>query len=138
MSGFEGVAAAFGFAEMGFRAISRVYNFIRDMKDAPDLVRRLFEELSALKGCISKLASLGITQPTVQPKLQDLELSATVNRCGTACSSLEANLRKWTYGGRTTLVSRLRVRINKSQIESAIVSISSAKDTIALAVTIAS
>jgi hypothetical protein len=35
-------------------------------------------------------------------------------------------------------VSRLRVRINKSQIESAILSISSTKETINLAVTIAS
>ena len=138
MSGFEGIAAAIGVAELGLRAISRVYEFVRDMKDAPGTVIRLLEELLALKSCMSILASLDITGPTVPPALQDLQISATVNRCGETCSSLEESLRRWTHGGRKTLVSRLRVRINKSQIDSAILSISSTKETINLAVTIAS
>jgi hypothetical protein len=138
MSGFEGIAAAIGVAELGLRAISRVYEFIRDLKDAPGTVIRLLEELLALKSCMSILASLGITGPSLPPALQDLQISATVDRCGQTCSSLEQSLRKWTQGGERTLVSRLRVRINKSQIESAILSISSTKETINLAVTIAS
>jgi hypothetical protein len=137
MSGFEGIAAAIGVADFGLRAISRVYEFIRDMKDAPETVTHLLEELLALKSCMSVLASLKITGSTVQPALHDLQISATVNKCGYACSTLEESLRKWTHGGRKTFVSRLRVRINKSQIESAILSISSTKDTINLAVTIA-
>ncbi|KAM0721376.1 hypothetical protein Q7P37_002300 [Cladosporium fusiforme] len=138
MSGFESIAAAIGVAEIGLRAMSRIYEFVQEMKDAPESVIRLFEELSALKGCMSRLASLGIAGPIVPPDLQELDLSAAVNRCGAACSSLEANLRKWTHGGGASLISRLRVKINKSQIESAILSISSTKNTISLAVTIAS
>ena len=138
MSGFEGIAAAIGVAELGLRAISRVYEFARDMKDAPGTVIRLLEELLALKSCMSILASLEITGPNVPTALQDLQISATVNRCGETCSSLEESLQKWTQGGRKALVSRLRVRINKSQIDSAILTISSTKDTINLAVTIAS
>lgn len=137
MTGFEGIAAAIGVAELGLRGISRVYEFVRDMKDAPGTVIRLLEELLALKSCMSILASLEITGPSVPAALKDLQISATVNRCGATCSSLEESLRKWTHGGQKTLVSRLRVRINKSQIDSAILSISSTRETINLAVTIA-
>lgn len=51
MSGFEGIAAAIGVAELGLRAIARVYEFVRDMKDAPGTVIRLLEELLALLPC---------------------------------------------------------------------------------------
>ncbi|KAK3617419.1 hypothetical protein LTR56_025289 [Elasticomyces elasticus] len=137
-AGFSEIAAAIGVAELALRSISRIYEFVRYLKDVPESVARLSVELSELNSCLSELVSLETSARPTRAVIQRLELSATVSRCGETCSCLEVQLRKWTQGGRETLVSRLRVRLNKTQIETAIQSITSTKETIILAVSIAS
>lgn len=137
-SGFQEIAAALGVAELALRSIFRVYEFLKYMKDAPESVARLCTELFELKSRLAELALLDVAGSPIQALVRRLEISATVNRCGDICSSLESSLQIWTRGGRETLVSRFRVRCNKSQIEAAIQHIASTKDNIILAVSIAS
>lgn len=138
MSGFEAVAAALGVAELTLRSISQVYEFTRYIEDAPSSVRRLNAELCDLNNCLSELASLSIAGSPAHPVSKRLSLLKSVNKCGETCSSLKTNLQRWTEGGSETIASRLRVRINKNQIESALGEISETKNKLHFAVAIAS
>jgi hypothetical protein len=138
MTGFEGVAAAIGVAELTLRSISRVYELVKYIKDAPTLVDRLRSELRDLCKWLSQLDSLSIAGSPARIAIQSFDLSAQVSKCGLACSSLETNLHKWTADAPETLKARVRVRINKSQIESAIRDIASTKVDLHLAVSLAS
>lgn len=137
MSGFEGFAAAIGVAELTLRSISRVYEFAKDIKDAPEQIARIRSELRQLNSYLSTLASLAVEGSPARPVIQRLDLSESVEKCGTTCSQLEQNLRKWTEGGPETASSRLRVRMNKANIESAIKDISSTTEKLHLGVSIA-
>jgi len=136
MSGFELVAAALGAAELTVASISRVYEFTLYIKNAPDLVVRLRSELCDLKDCLSELASFSIVGSPAQPVVQRLGIPEKLKKCGDICLNLEKSLDNWTQSGPETLASRLRMRINKSHIESVIQEITSTKDKIHLAVAI--
>ncbi|GAB7324351.1 hypothetical protein MBLNU13_g08304t1 [Cladosporium sp. NU13] len=136
MSGFEVVAAALGVAELTVASISRVHEFIAYIKNAPDLVVRLRLELCELKDCLSELATISAIGSPAQPVVQRLGIPERVTKCGDTCLSLENSLKNWTESGPETLASRLRMRINKSHIESAIQEITSTKDKIHFAVAI--
>jgi hypothetical protein len=138
MLGFEGFAAAIGVAELTLRSISRVYEFTRELKNAPEHVARLRSELQQLNNYLLELASLAVEGSPARPVIQRLGLSESVKKCGDTCSKLESNLRKWTEGGPETASSKFRVRANKGHIESAIQDINSTKGTLHFAVTIAS
>ena len=137
MSGFEVFAAAIGVAELTLRSISRVYEFTKEIKDAPEQVARLSSELYQLTNCLSELALLAVEGSPARPVIQRRSLAEPLQKCGDTCSKLEASLRKWTEGGSGTAASRLRVRMNKSHIESAVKEIDSTKARLHFAVTIA-
>lgn len=137
MPGFEVFAAAIGLAELTLRSISRVYEFTKEIKDAPEQVARLRSELHQLNYCLSELALLAIEGSPTRPVIQRLNLAEPLQKCGDTCSNLEASLRKWTEGGSGTAASRLRVRMNKGHIESAVKDIDSTRTRLHFAVSIA-
>lgn len=138
MSGFEVFAAAIGVAELTLRSISRAYEFTKEIKDAPEQVARLRSELHQVNSCLSELALLAFEGSPARPVIQRLNLADPVQKCGDICSKLETSLRKWIEGGPETASSRLRVRMNKGHIDSAIKDIDATRSRLHFAVSIAS
>ena len=138
MLGFQEVAAAIGIAELALRGISRVYDFVHSVKNAPETILRLHAELEEVDQCLLSLKFLDVTDSPIGGVLKSLALATTINRCGELCWKLDFDLCKWTHTGHEALVSRIRVWLNRNRIERAIDAISVAKENINLGVSIRS
>ena len=136
MSGLQEIAAILGIAETGFRAISRLYEFVMDLQHAPLEIENIRLETSMLQRTLSVLSSLAEEDVDVHRFARRIGLPCAVDRCGHACDRLYMDLTRWTQRGKHSWVARVQFRLHKKAIEGVMNDINVAKQTTILTVVV--
>jgi hypothetical protein len=137
MSGLQEIAAVIGLTEVACRAISSLYDFIKDLQNAPLEIERIKAETATLDRTLRYLSSLDTAHLELGDISQRTGLALAVNRCGDACDRLLRDLYRWTSNSKYTTLSRVQFRLHKSEIANVNSEISAAKQTTILALGVA-
>ena len=136
MSGLQEIAAVIGIADAAFRSICSLYDYARDLKNAPKEIKTILNETSTLRLCLEELRILNSADEEVQATVRRIGLRRAVVDCGDACAEIHIYLEKWVGAKTETLKARIHYRRHKKAIESAIDEIVIAKQTTILALLI--
>ena len=136
MSGLQEVAAIVGIAEVSFRSILSLYEFVRELKHVPKEIERLRSEMSILTRSLSALSSFLVADSDAQSICQKIGLQEAIARCSEACRSLQEDLERWILPGGRTLRTKIQFRLHRKAIDAVLAQISFAKQTTILSVVV--
>ena len=131
------LAAVIGITEVALRSVSALYEFLKDLQDAPLEIERIKAEASTLERTLQYLSSLDAAYIELRDLSQRTGLAVAVNRCGDACHRLLQDLYRWTPNSKHTTISRIQFRLHKRTIENVKAEISATKQTTILALGVA-
>ncbi|KAJ3568868.1 hypothetical protein NPX13_g6274 [Xylaria arbuscula] len=134
MSGPQDAIAFLGVAELGFRCIFSLYEFVQDLKQAPIEVKAILTQLGPLEQCLKQLSSFQSASEDTKEAIQRYGLTQAVTGCEVSCEKLQKHLQDWSANQHHRLRPRVRYRLNKAVIDAALKEISSTKDTAILTV----
>lgn len=137
MSGLETAAAVIGITDVAIKGITGLYDFIDDLRDAPQRVQQIQHQMLVLTQSLSGLTFLDSASEEVKKEVKSIGLPTAVNECGTACDAFRQDLEKWTKSGAVTLRSRLDVLRHKKKIDYYLAKIRTTKGTIVVAISVA-
>lgn len=137
MAGLQELAAVIGIAEVAFRAISSLYDFVKDLQDVPLEIERIKAETSTLDQTLRYLSSLDATHIELCEISERTGLARAVNRCGAACDRLLRDLYRWTTNSRRNTISKIQFRLHRRAFQQVISEIDAAKQTTILALGVA-
>lgn len=137
MSGLQEIAAIIGITEAAFRSISSLYNFVKDLQNAPREIQILREETACLnQSLFTLLKAYSSADIDIQAIASDIGLPNAIHRCGKACAELQRKLHVWTQSVLDTWLAKLQFRRHKKDIRSVVAEIDAAKQTTILTVVI--
>ena len=138
MAALQEVGAVFGLAELAFRSISSLYEFLSSLKNCPKEVEKIRKEIETLFSSLIALKALITASPeTLGTVLSRSGLEDAINDCGEACVKTHEALADWTKAGSEAIASRLRIRWHRESILGLISDISRTKQTTILAISVA-
>jgi hypothetical protein len=136
MSGLEAAAAVIGITDVAIKGIVGLSNFISDLHDAPEQVRQIQHQASALTQSFKGLEILRSASRELKNDVDSIGLCVAVNECGNTCVSLQQDLEKWTKSGADKLVSRLNVLRHKKKVDGYLAKIKVTRGTIVVAISV--
>ena len=136
MSGFQEIAAIIGIAELSFRSISSLYDFVSGLKYVPKELERIQSETSILVQSLSALEFLSSADSDTHAIVERVGLPRAVANCGDACQTLHNALAKWNKPGQRSVASKVQYRLHRKTIDAVLAQISFAKQTTILCVVI--
>ncbi|KAK5680098.1 hypothetical protein LTS10_008048 [Elasticomyces elasticus] len=137
MSGLEVAAAAIGISDVAIRSISATYDFLQEVREAPEAILQVRDETGAVINVLPGLDFLKTSSADVHGLVKRVGLVEAVEKCGASCTNLNKDLDKWTKSG-DGLVGKLKFVRHKAQVEKCCTQLHRAKGTITLALGIAS
>jgi hypothetical protein len=139
MAGLETAAAIIGIADVGYKGVSALYDFLGKMKKAPEEVDKLKRETGALDSALGTLKDLqlGSVDEGVHDRLRRICLADTVNNCGEACRDLQSKLVKWNNKGENHFLSKLQTASHEKELQRYTATISCTTGTAQLAISTA-
>jgi Na+/phosphate symporter len=128
------VSAVLGIADISFRGISALYDFVKDLRNVPKEVERIKREICALQKCLTQLSSLRLLDSESRAALHQVGLPEAVERCGKSCSELLALVQKRMTPGKSRVLAQLQYHFKKKDIESLLADLEVTKQTTVLTV----
>jgi hypothetical protein len=138
MSGFEGIGAILGIADVSFRCISALYSALSNLQDVPKEIRSLRNEIAVLQQCLEQLKFLEQADDNTRAIVATLGLPAAVQDCAQACEDLLEQISFWTASPRQNIFARIRFLVNRNKIQSVLDNIRTTKQTTILTVVVTS
>jgi hypothetical protein len=137
MSGLETVAAVIGITDVAIKGIAGLCDFISDLRDAPQRVQTIQQQVSALTQSLQGLQFLNDASEDVKKEVKTIGLPTSVNECGAACHALRQDLERWTKSGADKLSSRVDVLWHRKKIDHYLARIRTTTGTIIVAISVA-
>jgi len=129
MSGISELAAIIGVADVGFRCISRLYDFLRDLESVPTEIEAIRRETYSLQHCLSELSYLKHVSDDLRQVVGNTCLPQLILGCGVACEKLQQHLTRWSVN-KSNFRSRIGFRWDRKVIDAVMSEIGSVKQTI--------
>lgn len=136
MSGFEVAAAFVGVADVTFRSVCSLYDFIDKLIEAPIEIKEIKNEISVFRKCLEELSSVQQATEETCSTIRRMGLPGVVADCDEACEELLQCFRRWEFS-ESRWTTRLQFRWRSKKFERVVTKIRIAKGTVLLTLLVA-
>ncbi|QDS75136.1 hypothetical protein FKW77_007700 [Venturia effusa] len=123
MAGLAEASAIIGITDVGLKGVNFLYTYIKDLKNAPEIVRALRGELELLQRNLHGLQSVKVANDEIQNDVRETGLVESLQKCNQSCEQLQKDFDVWTKRGLDSFRSKVQIRRNKTKIEGTVASI---------------